>query len=298
LRNIAGFDAEFFSIPPREAEILDPQHRLFLECAWEALERAGHAPDRAGQAVGVFAGCGMPGYFIDRLLPNRELMNSAGAYALMLANDKDFLATRVAYLLGLTGPACTVQTACSTGLVAVHLACQSLLSGECGMAIAGAASVARAAGRRLPLPRRHDSLARRALPPVLTPRPRAPSGGSGVGIVVLRRLADAMRDGDVIHAVIKGTAVNNDGNDKVGYTAPAFQGQQSVIADATHRCGADAEPDRLRRGAWDGDPARRPDRIARARAGVFRRRRIGTAFPRLGEIQLRDISILLPGSRV
>ena len=231
LADIAGFDAEFFSIPPREAEILDPQHRLFLECAWEALERAGHAPDRAGQAVGVFAGCGMPGYFIDRLLPNRELMNSAGAYALMLANDKDFLATRVAYLLGLTGPACTVQTACSTGLVAVHLACQSLLSGECGMAIAGAASL------RVPQDAGYLYQAGMILSPDGHCRPfdaeaQGTIGGSGVGIVVLRRLADAMRDGDVIHAVIKGTAVNNDGNDKVGYTAPSVSGQQSVIADA------------------------------------------------------------------
>jgi acyl transferase domain-containing protein len=239
LADIAGFDADLFGIPPREAEILDPQHRMFLECAWEALERAGHAPDRPGQAVGVFAGCGMPGYFITNLAANSDLMQSAGAYALMLANDKDFLATRVAYKLGLTGPACTVQTACSTGLVAVHLACQSLLAGECGMAIAGAAS--------LRVPQGVGYLYQPGM--ILSPdghcRPfdadaQGTIGGSGVGVVALRRLADALRDGDPVIAVIKGTAINNDGNDKVGYTAPSVSGQQAVIADALAVAGLSA----------------------------------------------------------
>jgi acyl transferase domain-containing protein len=231
LADITAFDAEFFGIPPREAEILDPQHRLFLECAWEALERAGHAPDPPGQAVGVFAGCGMPGYFLTNLAPNKGLVQSVGTYALMLANDKDFLATRVAYKLGLTGPAYTIQTACSTGLVAVHLACQSLLAGECGMAIAGAVS--------LRVPQAVGYLYEPGM--ILSPdghcRPfdadaQGTIGGSGVGIVVLRPLADAFRDGDPVLAVIKGTAVNNDGSDKVGYTAPSVSGQEAVIADA------------------------------------------------------------------
>jgi phthiocerol/phenolphthiocerol synthesis type-I polyketide synthase E len=239
LADIAGFDAEFFGIPPREAEIMDPQHRLFLECAWEALERAGHPPDPPGQAVGVFAGCGMPGYFIANLAARGDLMQSAGAFALMLANDKDFLATRVAYKLGFTGPAYTVQTACSTGLVAVHLACQSLLAGECGMAIAGAVS--------LRVPQNSGYLHQPGM--ILSPdghcRPfdadaQGTIGGSGVGIVVLRPLADARRDGDPVLAVIKATAVNNDGNDKVGYTAPSVSGQAAVIADALAVAGVPA----------------------------------------------------------
>ena len=231
LADIAGFDAEIFGIPPREAAILDPQHRLFLECAWEALESAGHGPGLPGQAIGVFAGCGMPNYLIANLLPDQSLVQSAGAYALMLANDKDFLATRAAYKLGLTGPACTVQTACSTGLVAVHLACQSLLAGECGMAIAGAVSL------RVPQDVGHLYQPGMILSPDGHCRPfdvdaQGTIGGSGVGVVVLRLLADALRDGDPVLAVIKGTAVNNDGADKVGYTAPSVSGQAAVIADA------------------------------------------------------------------
>jgi phthiocerol/phenolphthiocerol synthesis type-I polyketide synthase E len=170
-------------------------------------------------------------YFIANLATNNELMRSAGAYALMLANDKDFLATRVAYKLGLTGPACTVQTACSTGLVAVHLACQSLLWGECGMAIAGAVSL------RVPHATGYTYQSGMILSPDGHCRPfdadaQGTIGGSGVGIVVLRPLADALRDGDPVVAVIKGTAVNNDGNDKVAYTAPSVSGQEAVIADA------------------------------------------------------------------
>jgi phthiocerol/phenolphthiocerol synthesis type-I polyketide synthase E len=239
LTDIAGFDAEFFGIPPREAEIMDPQHRLFLECAWEALERAGHSPDPPGQVVGVFAGCGMPGYFIANLAARDDLMQSAGAFPLMLANDKDFLATRVAYKLGLTGPAYTVQTACSTGLVAVHLACQSLLSGECGMAIAGAVSL------RVPQDAGYLHQPGMILSPDGHCRPfdadaQGTIGGSGVGVVVLRPLADARRDGDPVLAVIKGTAVNNDGSDKVGYTAPSVSGQAAVIADALAVAGVSA----------------------------------------------------------
>jgi acyl transferase domain-containing protein len=281
LADIAGFDCEFFGVPPREAEILDPQHRLFLECAWEALERAGHAPEPPGQAVGVFAGCGMPGYLVTNLLPHRELISSVGAYALMLANDKDFLATRVAHKLGLTGPAYTVQTACSTGLAAVHLACQSLLSGECGMAIAGAVS--------LRVPQAAGYLYQPGM--ILSPdghcRPfdaaaQGTIGGSGVGIVVLRPLADAVRDGDAILAVIKGTAVNNDGNDKIGYTAPSVSGQRAVISDALSIAGLAASQIGYLEAHGTATPLGDPVEL-RALAEVFPATD-GTA-PRLGSVK-------------
>ena len=201
------FDAEFFGFSPKDAAILDPQHRQFLECAWEALEDAGHAPGGLRGPIGVFAGCGMGSYFAFNLLTNAALVESTGLFLLRhTGNDKDFLTTRVSYCLDLKGPSVNVQTACSTSLVAVHLACQSLHAGECDLALAGGVSleIPHALGY---LPRAGEILSPDGHCRPFDRRAAGTVFGSGVGIVVLRPLEDALRDGDRIYALIKGSAV-------------------------------------------------------------------------------------------
>ena len=232
LPDMEMFDAGFFGFSKRDAAVLDPQHRHFLECAWEALEDAGHVPDRFDGAIGVFGGCGMQAYLPYNLMTNPELVKSMGLFLLRhTGNDKDFLCSRVSYLLNLKGPSIGVQTACSTSLVAVHMAAQSLLAGECDMALAGGASIE--------LPHRRGY--RFAEGEILSPDGHcrafddAAAGtifGSGAGIVVLRRLEDAVRDRDNIHAVIRGSAVNNDGAQKAGYLAPSVDGQARAAVEA------------------------------------------------------------------
>jgi len=230
LDDIEMFDASFFDFTPREASLIDPQHRLFLEHAWEALENAGYATDH-NQRTGVYAGESINSYLLSNLYPNRELMESAGGFQVVINNDRDYLATHIAYKLNLTGPALSVQTACSTSLVAVHLACQALLNRECDMALAGGVSVG--------VP--HGEGAFHQEGGIISPdghcrafdaRAQGTVKGNGVGIVVLKRLGDALRDGDTVHAIIKGTAINNDGSLKVGFTAPSIDGQASVIEEA------------------------------------------------------------------
>ncbi|HEU0301236.1 MAG TPA: beta-ketoacyl synthase N-terminal-like domain-containing protein [Longimicrobium sp.] len=242
LNDIQHFDAGFFGYAPREAELLEPGHRIFLECAWEALENAGHAPERVRGRVGVYAGAGHPQYMEHHLLPNAELMASVGGLQAGLSGGKDFIATRTAYKLGLTGPALSVATACSTSLVAVHLAVQSLLNGECDMALAGGSSV--------PVPQEGGYLY--APGSILSPDGRCRAfdarsagtlSGSGAGVVVLKRLADARRDGDPVHAVVKGSAINNDGSARVAFSAPGVEGQASVITEAL--AAADVDPDTI-----------------------------------------------------
>lgn len=227
------FDADFFGLSRREAEILDPQHRVFLECAWEALEDAGYTGD--GQSVGVFAGAGMNTYVL-QLLGNPEILANASAYQLMLASDKDYLATRVAYKLNLRGPAVAVQTACSTSLAAVHMACRSLLQGECSMALAGGVSIS------FPQGVGYSYIPGMILSPDGSCRPfdaqaKGTVPGRGAGVVVLKRLSEAIADGDSIIAVIRGSAWNNDGAAKVGYTAPSMDGQADVIRTALAAAG-------------------------------------------------------------
>lgn len=226
------FDADFFSISPREAATMDVQHRLLLECAWTALEDAGHDPLRAGN-VGVFAGVGMNTYLLHNLLPNRELVESIGGYQLLLRNDKDFVPTRTSYKLNLQGPSVNVQTACSTSLTAVHLAIRSLLNDECDMALAGGCTV------RVPQTAGYVYQPDMILSPdghcrAFDAEAQGTVGGSGAGIVVLKRLDDAQKDGDRVLAVIKGSAMNNDGALKAGYGAPSVDGQSDVIQRA-HR---------------------------------------------------------------
>ncbi|MEM7530550.1 MAG: SDR family NAD(P)-dependent oxidoreductase [Chloroflexota bacterium] len=236
------FDADFFGYTPREAEIIDPQQRVFLECTQEALESAGYTPETYLGMIGLYAGVGTNNYLLYHLLPNRELIDFIGEYQLLLGNEKDYLPTRVSYKLNLTGPSVTVQTACSTSLVAVHMACQSLLGGECEIALAGGVSI--------PLLNKSGYLYQEGM--ILSSdghcrtfdaKAKGTVGGAGAGVVVLRRLVDALEDGDAIRAVIKGSAVNNDGFDKVGYTAPSVDGQFQVIRDAQDI--ADVEPETI-----------------------------------------------------
>ena len=233
------FDAAFFGYSPREAQIIDPQQRLFLEAAWEAMETAGYSGDGARRRVGVFAGASESTY-AHELYRNRELVATVGRRQVVIANNADYLATRVAYKLELSGPALAVQTACSTSLVAVHQACVALRIGDCDLALAGGSSVS----VREVMPYRYEPGG------VSSPdghvrafdaRAQGMVGGSGVGVVVLKRLADALADGDTIHAVIRGTAVNNDGADKAGFTAPSVGGQAAVIRQAQRLAGVTPE---------------------------------------------------------
>ncbi|ODR10442.1 polyketide synthase [Mycobacterium sherrisii] len=240
---IDEFDAEFFGFPPQFARMLDPQHRLFLQCAWHAFEDAGCDPARFDGAIGVYGTCSPSGYLLHNLSAQHNAFMGTGLnfeqFNLFLQNDKDFLATRVSHQFDLRGPSLTVQTACSSSLVAVHLACQSLLSGECDMALAGGVSLSvphhvgywnspgsmvSAVGHCRPFDVRADGTV----------------FGSGVGIVVLRPLQAALDAGDRIHAVIRGSAINNDGSAKMGYAAPNPAAQADVIAEAHAVAGVDA----------------------------------------------------------
>ncbi|GAX45460.1 beta-ketoacyl synthase [Tolypothrix sp. NIES-4075] len=240
LEDIELFDANFFGYSAKEAELIDPQQRLFLELAWQAVEKAGYDPQTYNGLIGVYGGVGMSRYLLNNLYPHHQLSETFDPLQLGIANDKDFLPTRVAYKLGLTGPAVNVQTACSTSLVAVHQACQSLLNGECDMALAG--------GVTLNIPQNRGYLYQEEM--ILSPdghcrtfdaKAQGTIGGSGAGIVVLKRLQDAISDRDHIHAIIKGSAINNDGATKVGYTAPSVSGQAAVIGEAQAIAGVDAE---------------------------------------------------------
>jgi acyl transferase domain-containing protein/acyl carrier protein/ubiquinone/menaquinone biosynthesis C-methylase UbiE len=224
------FDAPFFGLNPREAEITDPQHRLFLECAWEALENAGYTSENYAGSIGVYAGSGLSGYLFN-VYTNTNIRNSVDLHQIVIGGDKDYLSTRVSYKLNLQGPSYTVQTACSTSLVAVHLACQSLLNGECDMALAGGVSIS--ALRKQGYFYKEGSIGSpdghcRAF----DAKAQGTVGGEGVGIVVLKRLEEAIADRDTIHAVIKGSATNNDGSFKVSYTAPSIDTQAKVIRTA------------------------------------------------------------------
>lgn len=236
------FDAGFFELSAPEATITDPQHRIFLECAWEALEDAGYDPARFDGRIGVYGGAGMNTYLLAAVARDPAMFEIlASDYQALAASDKDSLATRVARRLDLRGPAMTVQTASSTSLVAIHLACQSLLGGECDMALAGGAGVR----SEQPEGYLHREGSLLSADGHCRPFDRAASGivnGSGAGIVVLRRLSDARAAGDVIHAVVLATAVNNDGGTgKAAFTAPSGHGQAQVVTDALVASGVSAD---------------------------------------------------------
>jgi acyl transferase domain-containing protein/thioesterase domain-containing protein len=241
LSDIAEFDAAFFGMSPRDAAVFDPQHRLFLESAWQAFENAGYVAERFNGPVGVFAAAGGAEYLMHNLLPNREVMESVGAWLVRhTGNDQNFLATRVSYELNLNGPSMSVQSACSSSLLAVHVACQSLLNGECDMALAGGATVYPEQNRGY-LYKEGEILSPDGHCRAFDASSAGTVMASAVGCVVLRRLEDAIRDGDQILAVVRGSAVNNDGSQKVGYLAPSVTGQARVVSEALAIAGVDAE---------------------------------------------------------
>nr|WP_322712410.1 polyketide synthase [Nostoc sp. ChiSLP03a]MDZ8213672.1 beta-ketoacyl synthase N-terminal-like domain-containing protein [Nostoc sp. ChiSLP03a] len=236
LEDIEYFDARFFGYTPREAELIDPQHRLFIECAWEALENAGYDPETYNGLIGVYAGVSTNTYFFNNIYKNVNSREISNNYTF----NKDFLTTNVSYKLNLKGPSIGIQTYCSTSLVALHLACKSLLDEECDIALAGGVTII--------VPQKSGYLYEED--GILSPdghcrafdaKAQGTVFGSGLGIVVLKRLKDAIADKDYIHAVIKGSAINNDGSLKVSYTAPSVNGQAEVIVEALANAGIDAE---------------------------------------------------------
>ena len=246
LDGVETFDASFFNMTPREAEFTDPQHRVFLECAWEALENAGYDSNRYAGAIGVYAGCSLNTYLLNNLCADRRVIeemlagHQMSTHPALLGNDKDFFASRVAYKLNLRGPCLAIQTACSTSLVAVVQACQSLLACQCDMALAGGVSIS--------FPQKRGYLYQEGAMVSSDGRCRpfdaAAEGtvfGAGVGVVVLKRLADALEARDQIIAVIKGAALNNDGSGKASYMAPSANGQAEVISLAHALAGVTAD---------------------------------------------------------
>lgn len=232
------FDAAFFGVAPREAELMDPQQRLLLEVAWEALERAGHVPSRFPGAIGVFAGQSFDTYWEHVLRARPDLVARLGELAARIGNDKHFIATRLAHKLDLTGPALSIHSACSTSLVAVCQAVRSLRAGECDLALAGGASIT--------IPVRSGYLYQEGS--MLSPdgrcrpfdaRASGTTFGDGVAVVVLRRLEDALADGDTVHAVVRGVGVNNDGARRASFTAPSVEGQAAVIRRALADAGVE-----------------------------------------------------------
>ncbi len=282
------FDAAFFDVPPREAQLLDPQQRFFLETCWQALEDAGYGAAAHRGRVGVWAGVSESTY-LHELLRDQELVATVGALQLLIANGHDYVPTRVSYKLDLRGPSVNVQTACSTSLVAVHTARLALLHGDCDMALAGGASVQAREVR----PYRYQEGGTYSPDGHIRAFDAAAGGmttGSGVGVVVLKRLEDALADGDRVRAVILGSASNNDGAAKVGFTAPSVEGQAMAIHEA--QAAAGVHPDTIRyveahgTGTPVGDPIEiagltRAFRIATDRRGFCA---VGTVKPNIGHL--------------
>ena len=300
-RSIIGgvelFDARHFGIPPKEAELLDPQHRILLECAQEALEHAGCDPDRYSGKIGFFAGSSQNSYLLNNLCRDREFVRDLAAgypvnnFSVMFGNDKDFLPTRVAYKLNLRGQAAAIQCACSTSLVAVAEACKNLQSGHCDMALAGGVS--------LTFPQKRDYL--------YTPDGMASEDGhcrtfdkdatgtvfgEGAGLVALKRFEDAQADGDDVLAVIRGFALNNDAADKAGYAAPSVNGQAAVIAEAQASAGVSADSISYVEAHGTGTPLGDPIEIAALKQAFARstdRKQfcaIGTAKTNVGHLDI------------
>jgi acyl transferase domain-containing protein len=238
--DIECFDAPFFGMTAEEAELTDPQHRVLLEHCWRAMENAGYDTARYSRPVGVFAGCTINTYLMRNILGNPRVVESVDPLQLNIAGSCDFLTTRISYKMGLKGPSHTVQSACSTSLVAVHCGCRSLLDMECDMALAGGVSI------NVDLLRGYRYQDGGIMSPdghcrVFDAKAGGTVFGSGVGVVVLKRMEDAVNDGDNIYAVIKGSAVNNDGNLKVGYATPSVEGQAEVVAEAIASAGINPE---------------------------------------------------------
>ncbi|HEY6802575.1 MAG TPA: condensation domain-containing protein [Pyrinomonadaceae bacterium] len=282
LDDVDLFDAPFFNISTREAQVMDPQQRLFLESAWTAIESAGYDVSTYPGQISIYAGVNTNTYLLSRL-EQLGIATAADYFSLSLANEKDHLTTRVSYKLNLRGESIAVQTSCSTSLVAVHLACQSLLSGQSDMALAGGVSIR--------VPQRSGYFYQEGM--IMSPdghcrafdeRAKGTVPGHGVGIVVLKLLSDAIRDGDSVRAVIKGSAINNDGHLKMGYTAPSVEGQADVIGKALAIAGVDAETISYVEAHGTGTPLGDPIEVE-ALARAFRQQTQRRGFCALGAVK-------------
>jgi acyl transferase domain-containing protein len=277
------FDAAFFGCTKRDAEIMDPQHRIFLECAWAALEDAGYDPETYEGAIGVFGGVAPNTYLPNVLMTRPDIMDLVGGYPILIGSEREYAITRVAYKLNLRGPAVSIATACSTSGVALHLAYQSVLSGETDMALVGGGRV------RAPF-----NVGYRYEPDgILSPDGHCRAfdanaagtiRGSGMAMIVIKRLSDAIRDGDTVRALVKGTAINNDGSVKIGYTAPGMEGQEAVIAEALEM--AEVDPATITyveahgTGTFLGDPIE-----VGALTGAYRRYTDRTQYCAIGSVK-------------
>ena len=289
LDGVEDFDAGLFGLTRREAEILGPAHRVFLECAAAALDHAGYDPARYPGEIGVYGGVGSGEYQWENLLPNHSFVRTVGSMAIALGNNRDYAPTFVSYKLNLRGPSIAVSTACSTGLVAIHLASEAVRNGECDMALAGAASVELAQwhGYRY---QEGSILSPDGHCRAFDADAHGTLWGSGGGMVLLKRLSDALADGDTVHGLLLGSAINNDGSDKVGFSAPSVSGQSEVIAQALGVAGVEpGDIDYVEAhgtGTQVGDPIE-----VRALADVFGGRglpagscRMGTVKPNIGHL--------------
>ncbi len=277
------FDAAFFGISPREAELMDPQQRIFMELCWECLERGGYAPDSCPGPVGVFGGMYNATYFQRHVVGHPERIAQLGEFQVMLANEKDYIATRVANRLNLTGPAISVHTACSTSLVAIAQAVTSLRSGQCDMALAGGASIT--------CPPRSGYLYQEGA--MLSPdghtrtfdaKAQGTVFSDGAVVVLLKRLSAAVADGDTVYAVIRGVGVNNDGGAKASFTAPSVDGQAAVIAAALDDAGVDARSIDYVEAHGTATPLGDPVELE-ALGKAFRRHTTDTGFCRIGSVK-------------
>ncbi|HEV2733919.1 MAG TPA: amino acid adenylation domain-containing protein, partial [Longimicrobiaceae bacterium] len=282
LADVEMFDPGFFGLSPREATILDPQQRVFLECAWEALETAGYDPEAFGGRIGVFSGADLNRYQLD-VRSHRRLREAAGGLQITLGNASHFLPLRASHRLNLTGPSLNVQTACSSSLVAVHLACQCLLTGDADMVLAGGVSIY--------LPQTAGYLYREG--GVFSPDGRCRAfdaraggtvSGNGAGVVLLKRLEDALADGDTVHAVVRGSAVTNDGGWKAGFPAPGRDGQARAIGDALARAGISPDTVGYVEAHGSGTEVGDPVEVA-ALTQAFRARTDRTGFCALGSVK-------------
>jgi amino acid adenylation domain-containing protein len=280
---VGMFDAPFFGMSDAEAAVLDPQHRLMLETAWHALEHAGYTPDSFTGRIGFFAGASAGIYLQQHIAPGRALLREVSDNQIRLSNDPEFLATRVAYKLNLTGPAINVATACSTSLVAVHLACRSLAEGECEIALAGGVSL-EALQKTGYLYQEGWLFSPDGMCRPFDDQARGTVIGSGAGLVVLKRLGDAVADGDTIHAVIKGSSVNNDGSFKMGFTAPGVDGQAAVIIAAQRNAGVTADSIGYLEAHGTGTALGDPIEIT-ALTQAFRRTTKETAYCAVGSVK-------------
>lgn len=283
LHNIDKFDAAFFNYSPREAELIDPQQRLFLECAWEAFEDAGYTPESVNGSVGVFAGAGMNYYFIKNLLSQQKRFEDIVDFLTFIGNDKDYLCSRVSYKLGLTGPSFVVNSACSSSLVAVQVGYQSLLTYQCDLALCGGVAL-QSPRARASLYHEGEIFSQDGCCRAFDKNADGIVFGEGLGLVMLKRTEDALRDNDHIYAIIRSAVVNNDGSAKAGFTAPGVESQSELIALAQDLAGV--HPDDIAFIEAHGTGTKLGDAIeVNALTSAFRRKTSRRQFCALGSVK-------------